>query len=445
MASTTAQVRAKPRAAKEGRAPGGARRWLAIVFLGPALVLLGAIVIYPTIDTIAQSFQTSSTRQWVGLANYEAMIDNDRIVTAIKNNAVWVLSAPAIITGLGLVFAILTERVKYATAIKIVLFMPMAISFLSTGVIWRGVMYEKDPARGTINAAIKAPVDAIDGAGGYPTATVVPAAPVTKEGQAVVAKGTFGAGENALLPLVGMTEAQVPEDATQAAEPQVGDGAVGAVVWRDFKPGGGEIGVIEEGEVGLPGAEVQLLNDSGEIVGTQITAADGSVVFEDVGSGPFGVQVSPSTFQTGFTGIGWLSPSLVTAAIIAAFCWMWGGFSVVVVSAGLSALPRDVLEAARVDGASEWQTFRHVTLPLLAPVLGVVFVTMVINVLKIFDIVLVMAPGAVQDEANVLALELYKTAFTNRNYGLGSALAVFIFVLVIPAMILNIRRFRRDQ
>ncbi|MFP5299095.1 MAG: carbohydrate ABC transporter permease, partial [Actinomycetota bacterium] len=234
MASTAAEVGVKSKAAS-GRPPGSAKRWLAIAFLGPALILLGAIVIYPTIDTVAQSFQTSDTRQWIGLGHYQEMIDNDRIVTAIKNNAIWVLTAPAIITGLGLVFAILTERVRYATAIKIVLFMPMAISFLSTGVIWRGVMYEKSPDLGTVNAALKVPANAVDAPGAYPTATVVPAAPVTKEGGAVVAKGEFAAGETALLPLVGMTEEQVPQDAVQAAEPDLGEGAVGAVVWRDFK------------------------------------------------------------------------------------------------------------------------------------------------------------------------------------------------------------------
>jgi alpha-glucoside transport system permease protein len=70
---------------------------------------------------------------------------------------------------------------------------------------------------------------------------------------------------------------------------------------------------------------------------------------------------------------------------------------------------------------------------------------MVINVLKIFDIVLVTAPGSSQDEANVIALEMYKTTFSGRQYGVGSAVAVLLFVLVIPVMILNIRRFRRES
>jgi alpha-glucoside transport system permease protein len=117
----------------------------------------------------------------------------------------------------------------------------------------------------------------------------------------------------------------------------------------------------------------------------------------------------------------------------------------VVIAAGLAAIPRDVLEAARVEGANEWQVFRRVTVPLLAPVLLVVLVTLVINVLKIFDLVLVIAPGSAQRSANVIALQMWKTGFGARDFGLGSALAVFLLLLVIPAMFFNIRRLRAEE
>jgi alpha-glucoside transport system permease protein len=90
--------------------------------------------------------------------------------------------------------------------------------------------------------------------------------------------------------------------------------------------------------------------------------------------------------------------------------------------------------------------FRKVTVPLLGPVLGVVFITMTINALKMFDLVFAIAPGAVQDEANVIALEMWRTAFTGAgNRGLGAAIAVFLFVLVVPVLAFNIRRFRIDE
>jgi alpha-glucoside transport system permease protein len=78
-------------------------------------------------------------------------------------------------------------------------------------------------------------------------------------------------------------------------------------------------------------------------------------------------------------------------------------------------------------------------------VLTVVFVTMLINVLKVFDIVIAVAPGSVQDDANVLALAMWRTAFGGQsNFGVGSAIAVLIFLAVIPILLLNIRRFRRE-
>jgi alpha-glucoside transport system permease protein len=446
MASTAAEVRPGVRYGEKIKIeppPGATKKWVAFLFMAPALFFLGALVVYPTLDTIAQSVRDAAGN-FVGVANYQEIAETTRIRTAIKNSFIWVASAPAIITGLGLVFAILTERVRYQTAIKIIVFMPMAISFLATGVIWR-VMYDPDPEKGFVNATTGAVSNAVSGAGLYPTATIPPGAELKKDGGAIVTQESFEPGSNVPIGLTAISEADVPKEAGQAAAAQAPADGLAVVVWRDFKPGGGLVGELEEGEVGLPGAEVQVRDPDGEVVASETTGPDGSAVFSGLGDGPFTAAVGASTFATGFEGVNWLGPSLVTPAIIAAFCWMWAGFAVVVIGAGLAALPRDVLEAARVDGANEWQTFRFVTLPLLAPVLGVVFVTMVINVLKIFDIVLVTAPGASQDEANVIALEMFKTTFSSRNYGVGSAVAVLLFVLVIPVMWLNIRRFRRED
>jgi alpha-glucoside transport system permease protein len=136
---------------------------------------------------------------------------------------------------------------------------------------------------------------------------------------------------------------------------------------------------------------------------------------------------------------------LITPAILIAYMWIWAGFAMVVIAAGLAAIPRDVLEAARTDGATEFQVFRRVTVPLLAPVLSVVFITLLINVLKVFDIVIAVAPQSVQDDANVIALAMWRTSFGGTNdFGLGSAIAVFLFILVVPILALNIRRFRRE-
>jgi ABC-type sugar transport system permease subunit len=130
-------------------------------------------------------------------------------------------------------------------------------------------------------------------------------------------------------------------------------------------------------------------------------------------------------------------------AEIVAMLWIWSGFSMVVIGAGLAALNREVLEAARIDGASEWQIFRQITLPLLTPVLIVVIITMIINVLKIFDIILAIAPDSSQQASNVIALEMWRVGFTGTgDFGLSSAVAVILFILVVPVMLFNVRRIR---
>src|SRR6202007_2251749 len=186
------------------------------------------------------------------------------------------------------------------------------------------------------------------------------------------------------------------------------------------------------GELGLPGVTVDLLQN-GKTVKTAKTGADGSFDFTGVSSGTYQAGVGASTFAKPFGGYSWLGPSLITPALLIAYIWIWAGFAMVVIAAGLSSMPRDVLEAARTDGGNEWQVFRRVTVPLLAPVLTVVFITMVINVLKVFDIVIALAPDSSQANASTIALAMWRTAFSAPfDFGTGSAIAVFLFLLVIP-------------
>ena len=236
----------------------------------------------------------------------------------------------------------------------------------------------------------------------------------------------------------------MPGGAEQAADPGPGEGIRG-VVWRDFKPGGGTPGKVEPGELGLPDVIVVLRDAAGKKVASTQTGPDGAFAFDDLEPGSYRAGIGKATFAKPFGGVSWLGPKLITPALIFAYIWVWAGFAMVVIAAGLAAIPRDVLEAARTDGASEWQTFRRVTVPLLAPVLSVVFITMLINVLKVFDIVLAVAPGSVQDDANVIALAMWRTSFGGVNdFGLGSAIAVLLFLLVLPILALNIKRFRTE-
>lgn len=130
-------------------------------------------------------------------------------------------------------------------------------------------------------------------------------------------------------------------------------------------------------------------------------------------------------------------------ALVLVAVWMWTGFALVVLSAGLKGIPTDVLEAARVDGANEWQIFRRIILPMISPTIAVVTTTLVINALKVFDLVWTMTGG--RFKTDVVATLFYKEAFVVRDFGVGAALAVVLLLGVVPVMILSLRRFQFQE
>ena len=429
----------------EPEGPGFFQRYgTVLVFLAPTLVLLGVWIVYPTIRTVIRSFYGRDGSEFVGLDNYETLFTDDTLLTAIKNNFLWLLVVPAFVTAIGLVFAVLLERIRFSVAFKVVVFMPMAISLFAAGVIWR-LMYEKDPTQGTVNAAVAVVKDAVSPSGVLSQALPSTEALQEQPNGSLVLDKPLASGDVAQLGLTGIRSSDVSADAAQAIVPEPLAGGITGVVWRDFKPGGGTPGEVEQEEVGLPGITVELRDDGGGRVASAQTELDGTFAFDDVAGGTYRAAIGADSVSQPYAGVSWLGPSLITPAIMMAYVWVWAGFSMVVIAAGLAAIPRDLLEAARTDGATEWQVFRRVTVPLLAPVLTVVFVTMLIYVLKVFDIVIAVAPGSVQDDANVIALAMWRTSFGGVNdFGLGSAIAVFLFVLVIPILVLNVRRFRRE-
>ncbi|MFI9585213.1 carbohydrate ABC transporter permease [Streptomyces sp. NPDC052236] len=423
----------------------GTRKTIAVGFLLPALVLLGALVVYPIGYSLYRSFFDQSGNGFAGIDNYKAIFTEDTILTAVKNNAIWVVVAPTVSTALGLIFAVLTERVRWGTAFKLIVFMPMAISMLAAGIIFR-LVYEQDPERGVANAVWVGVHDTFAESAGYPKAHPLPAAPLKAGGGgAFVTKDPVTAGTPVQLPLVGVAPAKMPSDAepAKAAEPKNGEKITGTA-WLDFtKGGGGKPNVIDAKELGLKGIKVEAVKD-GKVVASAQAGADGTFTLPASADGAL-LRLPAENFREPYNGVNWLGPSFVTPAIIGSYVWMWAGFAMVLIAAGLAGMPRELLEAARVDGANEWQVFRKITVPLLAPVLAVVLVTLMINVLKIFDLVFIIAPGSAQDDANVLALQLYRSSFgTDADLGVGSAIAVVLLLLVVPVMLFNIRRMRRE-
>ncbi|QES48511.1 ABC transporter permease [Streptomyces venezuelae] len=418
---------------------------VAAAFLLPALLLLGALVVQPIGYSVYRSLFDRSGGSFVGLDNYGEILRDDAIRNALKNTAVWVVLAPVTATVLGLLFAVLTERVRWGTAFKLLVFMPMAISMLAAGIIFR-LVYEQDPDRGVANAVWVGVHDTFAESSAFPKARPGRDSPlVPAGGGAYVTREPVRAGVPVLLPLVGVAPAALPEG-TKTARPPAGEpGKVTGTAWQDFtRGGGGQTNAVDPAESAYAGMRIEAVKD-GKVVESVRARADGTFTLSEKADGAV-LRLPAANFREAYAGVDWLGPALVTPAVIGAYVWMWAGFAMVLIAAGLAAVPRELLEAARVDGANEWQVFRRITVPVLAPVLVVVLVTLVINVMKIFDLVFVIAPGSVQDDANVLALQLYRTSFgTDADQGVGSAIAVLLLLLVVPVMLVNIRRLRKER
>ena len=393
----------------------GESRWIAGLFLLPAAVFLLGIVFYPLVYTLIRSLfndgPSGEATGFAGLANY---------------------------------IHIFTQS-DGLEAFKIVLFMPMAISFLAAGITW-SLIYVDEPSQGLGNAIVTGVHDTFSSSTSYPELHPLDNTVLTGSGKkGYTTTSAYSPGQTVSLPITGLDLTSPPPAAKPAQQPPKGPGLSG-VFWNDFQlGGGGKAGQIDAKELGIPGVQVQAVQN-GEVVATTTTAADGTFTFTSLTSGSYHVVLPHSDFVPAFGGVSWLGKNLITPAIMLSYLWIYTGFAMVLLAAGMAAIPRDAQEAARIDGATEWQVFRRVTVPLLSPVLLVVFVTMVINVLKIFDIVFILQQpaGGNARYANVLAVQLYSD-YGNQQFGAASAVGILLVILVIPAMIFQVRNFRKES
>ncbi len=281
-------------------------RILPWVYMVPALTVLGAFLILPTIRTIIISFMDRQSENFVGLDNYVFAFTNSDMLIAFRNNILWLVLVTGISVSLGLIIAVLVDRVKYEPLAKALIFLPMAISFVGASVIWRFV-YAYQP------------------------------------------------------------------------------------------PGVEQIGLLNAIVVAL-----------------------------------------------GFEPIGWLVNKTVNNfALIAIMIWLQTGFAMVLLSSAVKGIPNDIVEAARIDGANEFQIFWRITIPMISSTIVVVSTTIIVLVLKVFDIVFVMTGGNL--DTDVIASRMIKEMFNFRNFGRGSAIAVILLLAVIPVMVANIRRFQQQE
>jgi len=280
------------------------RPWL---FVGPALLLLGIYLVYPVYETLRLSFFDRTGEVFVAFSNYVWAFRDPEFLRSILNNIQWLIIVPTMSTALGLLIAVLADRVAWGTIAKSMIFMPMAISFVGASVIWKFVYDFRGP------------------------------------------------------------------DATQI-------GVLNAfVVWL-----GGE-----------PQAWITI---------------------------PF-----------------WNSLLLMVILI-----WIQTPFAMVIFSAALRGIPEETIEAARIDGANEVVIFFKIMIPQMMSTVMVVWTTITIIVLKVFDIVLAMTNG--QWNTEVLANLMFDWMFRGGgDFGRGSTIALIIMIAVIPIMIWNIRRFQKEE
>jgi alpha-glucoside transport system permease protein len=144
--------------------------------------------------------------------------------------------------------------------------------------------------------------------------------------------------------------------------------------------------------------------------------------------------------------VSWLgNPAIVNYALIFAYIWASVGFVMVVLSAAIKGIPAEIMEAARVDGAGEWNIFRRIMIPMLSLPISVVTIWLFINVIKVFDIIYVMTGGGPGTSSRVIAFTMYEETFHNGRPGYGAAVAAIMLVVLLPVMILNVRRFRTEK
>ncbi len=354
------------------------RPWL---FLAPALAALTLYLAYPVVETLRLSL-TERGAGFVGLENYLQMAEDRKFWEALRNNMLWLIVVPAAATGFGLLAAQLTDRIGWGNIAKSLIFMPMAISFVGASVIFKLIYDTRAEGLeqiGVLNA-IWLSFD-----GGFWSLLILRATPSILLLGFAAAVGF--AARAVALPLFGGRNSPLWEKLTRALA------AVGAVwlIWVT-------LGAL---------ARVWTMPL------------------------PYGEP------QTWLTIPGWNNFFLMVVLI-----WIQTGFAMVILSAALRGIPEETIEAAVVDGASPLQIFFRVKVPQIMGTVVVVWTTITIIVLKVFDIVFAMTNG--QWETQVLANYMYDKLFVARDWGVGSASAMIIMLLVTPILIWNVHNARKE-
>jgi alpha-glucoside transport system permease protein len=178
-----------------------------------------------------------------------------------------------------------------------------------------------------------------------------------------------------------------------------------------------------------------------------ISATALAVIWKFIYSPDANIGVLNSIFGAlGVAPVSWLGdPGIVNFALIAVGIWGSVGFATVILSAAVKSIPAEVIESARVEGATERQIFFRMILPMVSLPMSVLAVTLIVNVIKLFDLIYVMTRGGPGTSSQLIAFTMFQQAFEAGQYGYGSAVAVVMLVLLIPLLVFNVRRFRTSS
>lgn len=352
------------------------RPWL---FLAPAIIALGLYLAYPVFATLWYSLtDRSQDGAFVGLENYRRMFDDPKFWEAMRNNMLWLLVVPAAATAFGLLAAQLTDRIKWGSFAKSLIFMPMAISFVGASVIFK-LIYDTRPVDqaqiGVMNAVW---LNFEGGVGSFLLLRLVP-------GLLMISAAAL-----ALF-----------------------------VAW-------GQVNTIrEKGGAVLRGIAILIM-------------AYFAFAFLRLAYGAFTNVLPYGEPRTWLTIPGWNSFLLMVVLI-----WIQTGFAMVILSAALRGIPEETIEAAIVDGATPFQVFFKIKMPQISGTIVVVWTTITLVVLKVFDIVFAMTNG--QWGTQVLANYMYNQLFVALDWGVGSASAMMIMLLVSPILVWNVYNARKEM
>lgn len=361
------------------------RPWL---FLFPAIFALGLYLAYPVVATLWLSLtDRSADGAFVGLANYQRMANEPKFWEAISNNLLWLTVVPAVSTAFGLLAAQLTDRISWGSIAKSLIFMPMAISFVGASVIFK-LVYDTRPAGEEQIGILNAIWLSFDGGIGTVIALRIVPVLLLAAFLVFVIYGVY----QLLRPLTG------------------GVGRRG---------GSSRLGLVVRIAVTLAAAWL----------GYKALVSIYSVLMFDY---PYG---QPQTWLT--------IPFWNNFFLMVVLIWIQTGFAMVILSAALRGIPEETIEAAVIDGANDFEIFFKIKIPQIMGTVVVVWTTITLVVLKVFDIVFAMTNG--QWETQVLANYMFDKLFRSNDWGVGSASAMVIMLLVLPILVWNVYNARKEM